>query len=135
MVIVKAVMRWLAVIVMLMMASTSVTAQSPTYNDVMKAYSMGDVAGGMRLLRQSAETGDTDSQWMLGTAYAMSRTGFPQDPIEALKWFEIVVSCAVQDRDMAIEGRDQYLAEMTQRQIKEARQRARAWLAQHPCGP
>ncbi len=135
MAIVLAVTRWVAVIVMLTMASTSVAAQSPTYNDVMNAFSRGDAVGGTRLLRQSAEAGDLDSQWFLGTMYALGSGYVPQDPIEALKWFEIVASCAVQDRAMAIEGRDQYLAEMTESQIEEARQRARAWRAKHPCGP
>ena len=131
-----AVTRWLAVIVMLAMASTSVAAQSPTWKDAMNAFSMGDVVGGMRLLRQSAEAGDPDSQWMLGTQYAMSDSGIPQDPIEALKWFEIVVSCTVEeDRAQTMESRDSFIGEMTQRQIEEARQRARAWRAQHPCGP
>lgn len=135
MAILLAVTRWLAVIVLLAMASTTVTAQSPTYEDVMNAFSRGDSVGGTRLLRQSAEAGDLDSQWFLGTFFATGSDSFPQDPIEALKWFEIVASCAAQDRTMAIEGRDQYLAEMTDSQIEEARQRARAWRALHSCGP
>jgi TPR repeat protein len=56
------------------------------WEDAAAAYSRGDYATALRLLRPLANQGDASAQYNLGLMYAKG-DGVPQNYAEALKWF------------------------------------------------
>jgi TPR repeat protein len=79
-------MKRLIVAVLLLVAVA--TAQADLYEDAKAAYSRGDYATALRLVRPLAETGNADAQSSLGVMYDYGH-GVPQDYAEALKSYRL----------------------------------------------
>jgi len=90
----------------------------PATNNVRKNIPRTHVAA----LRAAAYQGGVDAQFDLGEMYASGR-GFPQDYVEAHKWYNLT------GLDRATDRRDTLAKQMTPQQLAEAQKRAAEWQA------
>ncbi|MBM3570667.1 MAG: sel1 repeat family protein [Alphaproteobacteria bacterium] len=78
---------------------------------------------GLKWLRRSADAGNVDAQYALGTLYAKGE-GVNQDPVFAFMWFAISANKGFQD---SIRARETMRKSMTRGQIDEGERLARNW--------
>jgi TPR repeat protein len=93
----------------------------------------------LKTLKQKAEQGDAEAQFILGVMYDTGE-GVPQNYILAHRWFNLFSANATAEdiwenkakestpmRDKAAEFRDEVAAKMTPTKIAEAQRQASAW--------
>lgn len=80
-------------------------------------------------IRSGAEDGDSAAQFQLAWAYHTG-TRVPRDLVEAYRWLLLAGRNVVPDHPYTAAAR-RLSAELTERQAKEARRLARAWLDKH----
>ncbi len=87
-----------------------------------------DYAKAMKWYRKAAEQGHADAQCNLGAMYAEG-LGVPQGDAQAHMWYDLAASRFPpgEDRDLAVEARDDVAKMMTPAQISEAQKLAREW--------
>ena len=87
-----------------------------------------DTAEAVRWYRKAAEQGHTRAQNNLGLMYQNGK-GVPQDYAQAHMWLNLAASKLPpgEDRDSAVENRDNVAERMTPAQISKAQKLAREW--------
>ncbi len=82
----------------------------------------------MKWYRKSAEQGDANAQYNLGSMYYDGQ-GVPQDYAQAHMWYNLAASRIPpgEGRDSAVRYRDIVAKRMTPAQISEAQKLAREW--------
>ena len=105
-----------------------------------KRYAMGarglnqDMKKAVYWLQKAADRGDGEAQYMLGVIYSQG-TGIPQDWVQAYMWFSLAGSSRLEvsqkNREIAENNRKAVEANMTSKQIDEAKALANSWLAKH----
>ena len=82
--------------------------------------------------RTGRARGDAEAQFNLGVRYSNGR-GVPQDDVQAHMWFNLAASrLAGEQREIAVEGRDNVADRMTPEDRSEAQRLARESNAAHP---
>ncbi len=86
-------------------------------------------------LKKAADKSDAEAQYYLGNMYGRG-LGVTQDWVQAHMWFSLVGTASIkkiaaQDKELAEQGRKFAEANMTPKQIEEARALASEWLANH----
>ena len=83
-------------------------------------------------VREKAEAGDADAQYILGEMYATGQ-GVPQDYVQAYFWSSLAASRASGDASrQAMDIRDQAAKRLTPEKLKEAQRMTREWEKSHP---
>jgi len=87
-----------------------------------------DYAEAAKWFRLAAEQGIPESKLILGLMYDLGR-GVPQDFVRAHMWYNLAAATLPpgDDREMAVEERDEVAGRMTPEQIAEAQRLAREW--------
>ncbi len=87
-----------------------------------------DYAEAVKWYSKAAEQGNADAQHNIGVMYGKGK-GVPQDYALAHMWFNLAASRFPpgEDRDTAVENRDNVAKRMTPAQISEAQKLAREW--------
>ena len=87
-----------------------------------------DYAEAMKWYRKAAEQGHAEAQVNLGIMYQNGK-GVPQDYVQAHLWYNIAASRFPpgENRDTAVNNRDDVAKKMTPAQISEAQKLAREW--------
>lgn len=82
----------------------------------------------VRWFRASAEAGNPQAQLELGYMLAVGR-GVIQDYVESYKWYTLGIARkdAGEERDRAVNTREELQRRMTPAHVAEAQRRARAW--------
>lgn len=111
-----------SIVATLLWALAATTAAS-THGEGLAAFQRGDFNSARQVIEPLAESGDSDSQNLLGRMYAQG-DGVLQDYIEAYKWLNLA---AARGNRAARTERDQVAQRMTPAQIAQAQQAARSW--------
>lgn len=98
------------------------------YNAGTAAFNAGDYTRAFQEYRQSAQTGNSLAQYMLGRMYAEGR-GVGEDKLAAYMWFDLSAS---NGNSRAIAARDSIAADMDENEIEQAQQMAAGWRANRP---
>jgi TPR repeat protein len=89
----------------------------------------------VHLYRLAADQGDAPAKGNLGRMYGDGE-GVPKYYVEAHTWFNLATSRATDEqREDAVEDRDQAAGLMNPTQLAEAQRLAREWDAAHPREP
>ena len=84
--------------------------------------------------RRAAERGLAEAQYSLGSLYADGR-GVPQNFMAAHMWLNLAASRLLEQREKAVELRDQIAELMSREDLSEAQRLATEWEAAHPREP
>ena len=84
--------------------------------------------------RRAAERGLAEAQYSLGSLYADGR-GVPQNFMAAHMWLNLAASALLEQRDKAVELRDQIAELMPREDLSEAQRLATEWKVAHPREP
>ncbi|MFO7581900.1 peptidoglycan-binding protein [Guyparkeria sp.] len=109
----------------------SIGLASADYNDAMRHFEQQEYRQALQQFSDAARSGDPDAQYMLGRLHAAGN-GTTQDFVQAHKWYNLA---AARGHRHAAEARDSLAERMTDRQIAEAQQAARAWQAEGAPSP
>ncbi len=94
-----------------------------------------DYVEAVRWYRMAADQEVAGAQFSLGFMYATGQ-GVPQDYVQAHMWYNLAASRAAgEERESAVEGRDNVADWMNPTQIAEAQRLAREWDEAHPREP
>ena len=116
-------MRYLMIAIFICLSAVSSSLFAANFETGMDAYERRDYAVAYREFKALAETGDPDSQYMLGRLYARG-TGVIQDYVQAHKWYNLAAS---RGHSKAANARDNIAKQMTAKQVAQAQAQARAW--------
>jgi TPR repeat protein len=83
-------------------------------------------------LWDSAQRGDSDAQYQIGTIYA-SGNGVPQDYAESYFWLDLAASAEVgqASRERLVKARDEATSHLTPTVLLDTQKRAREWFDEH----